>query len=328
MSHLESVASGTAPLSPPAELGMTEIRVKGKDTNVPSVRIGRCTVLSTGRWLRHARLFDEELVERADLLHPDAIVPALRRSPLKADIFSFSQRVPDTTPHFPYALEWDNWAVAPTTSFQTWWDALPQESRKNARQAEKRGVVVKAVAFDDALVHGIKCIYDETPVRQGRPFWHYGKNLEAVKKENGTYLDRSFFVGAYLNDALIGFIKIIGVDEFATLIQILAMAEHRDKKPMNALLKTTMELCELKGFGSLVYGQYHYGTNNDSSLTEFKRRNGFVEVRFPRYVVPLTLPGKAAIASGLHRGWRHLVPKPVTSFLVKARGKVLKTRVT
>ena len=97
---------------------------------------------------------------------------------------------------------------------------------------------------------------------------------------------------------------------------------------MNALLKTTMEICEQKGFASLVYGQYHYGTNNDSSLTEFKRRNGFEEVRFPRFFVPLTLQGKAAIASGLHLGWRHLIPKPVTSLLVKARAKILQSRAT
>jgi hypothetical protein len=311
---------------PPTELGLTEIRIKGVDIQVPSVGIDRCTVISTGRWLRHARLFDEELVPRADLPHPDTFLPALHRSPLKADVFSFSQRVPDTAPRFPFHLEWDNWAVAATSSFQRWWDALPQESRKNARQAEKRGVVVKAVAFDDALVHGIKRIYDETPVRQGRPFWHYGKSFEAVKKENSTYLDRSLFVGAYVNDALIGFIKIISVDEFATLIQILAMAEHRDKKPMNALLRATMEICEQQGFASLVYGKYHYGTTNDSSLTEFKRRNGFEEIRFPRYVVPLTLQGRAAVSSGLHHGWRHLIPKPVSSLLVKARAKVLRSR--
>lgn len=328
MSHLEPLHASAASIFPPTELGLTEIRIKGVDTHAPSVGIGRCTVISTGRWFRHARLFDEELVPRANLLHPDTLLPALRRSPLKADVFSFAQRVPDTSPRFPFHLEWDNWAVAPTSSFQRWWDGLPQESRKNARQAEKRGVVVKAVAFDDAFVHGIKRIYDETPIRQGRPFWHYGKSFEAVKKENSTYLDRSLFVGAYVNDALIGFIKIIGVDEFATLIQILAMAEHRDKKPMNALLKGTMEICEQKGFASLVYGQYHYGTNNDSSLTEFKRRNGFEEVRFPRYVVPLTLRGRATISSGLHRGWRHLIPKPISSLLVKARAKVLRSRVT
>ena len=32
---------------------------------------------------------------------------------------------------------------------------------------------------------------------QGRKFWHYGKDLNTVKRENGTYLDRCEILGAY-----------------------------------------------------------------------------------------------------------------------------------
>ena len=319
--------SGASPqVVRPPELGVIEIRIKGRDTNVPTLRVDGTPVISTGTWLKTARLFDEDLVERASMPHPENVIAALRESTLPADVLSMAQRIPDVDPRFPYHTEWDNWAVAPTTSFQTWWDALPQESRKNARLAEKRGVTVRTVSFDDALVHGIKRIYDETPVRQGRAFWHYGKPVETVRKENSTYLDRSLFVGAYVGETLVGFIKIIRVDEIAVLIQILAMAEHRDRKPMNALLKHTMEVCAAQKFESLVYGQYHYGVNNDSSLTEFKRRNGFVEVKFPRYFIPLTLKGRVAVASGVHHGLRTLIPSSVTSRLVKARARVLQRR--
>ena len=38
------------------------------------------------------------------------------------------------------------------------------------RRAEKRGVVVREVPFDDDLVRGIVEIYDETPIRQGGPY--------------------------------------------------------------------------------------------------------------------------------------------------------------
>ena len=218
--------------------------------------------------------------------------------------------------------------MVPTSSFDAWWTALPQESRKNVRLAEKRGVVVRTVPFDDELVHGIKKIYDETPVRQGRPFWHYGKSFEAVKKENLTYLDRSVFVGAYVDEKLIGFIKFIQVDEVATLIQILAMAEHRDKKPMNALLKHTMEVCAQKGLAYLTYGKYNYGVNQDSSLAEFKRRNGFIEIRFPRYFVPMTALGKIAISTGLYKGWKTLIPATLRQRLLTARARVLGARKT
>lgn len=307
-------------------LETTEVRFKGKDTYVPSVRINDCTIIQTGGVLKLAQIFDEDLVVRGSLPDPVAFLPKLAATPLKADIFVFAQRPPDNAPHHDYKFEWDNWAMAPTTSFTTWWEALPQESRKNARTAEKKGVTVMCVPFDDTLIHGIKRIYDETPIRQGRPFWHYGKSFETVKKENATYLDRSIFIGAFWQDQLIGFIKIIQVDEIATLIQILAMAEHRDKKPMNALLKHTMEVCEQRGLATLVYGNYTYGTDNDSSLTEFKRRNGYTEVRFPRYYVPLTSKGRLALTLGLHLGWKNMIPTPIRTLYVRTRAKLLRYR--
>ena len=47
---------------------------------------------------------------------------------------------------------------------------------KNARRASKRDVAVEAAELNTTFVEGIKSIYDETPVRQGRKFWHYGKD--------------------------------------------------------------------------------------------------------------------------------------------------------
>jgi hypothetical protein len=320
------MSAPTKEVAPEFRRGSVEIQLKGGKQSVPALHLGGATIFSAGKWLRIARLFDEELVERSAFPHPEIVRDGLQHSKVPADILNLPQRIPDVEPRFPYYMEWDNWAVAPASSFQKWWDALPQESRKNARQAEKRGVAVRIVPFDDRLAEGIKRIYDETPIRQGRPFWHYGKPLDVVKKENATYPERSTFVGAYVGDELIGFIKFVRVDDIAFLIQILAMAEHRDRKPMNALLKHTMEVCAQQNLSSVVYGQYHYGTNNDSTLTEFKRRNGFEEVRFPRYFIPLTTKGRIAVAAGLHHGIRSLIPQPVTSFLVNARSQLLKRK--
>lgn len=305
-----------------SQLKRTEVRIRGVDTYLPSVDIDGCTVIRTGRWLRVAQLFDEELVERKFLPDPKSFLSRLKESPLKADIFICAQRPPDVVPHHSYTLEWDNWAMVPTKSFDGWWTALPQESRKNVRLAEKRGVTVRAVNFDDQFVAGIKKIYDETPVRQGRQFWHYGKPLEAVRKENSTYLDRSLFVGAYLGDELIGFIKSIRVDDIAVLIQIIALNEHRDKRPMNALLSHTINLCSQGGYEWLTYGKYNYGMTQDSSLAEFKRRNGFQEIKFPRYYIPLTTVGKIALSTGAYKGWKHFIPSPIRSGLLRARAKL------
>ena len=98
---------------------------------------------------------------------------------------------------------------------EAWWEKLPQEARKNTRRAAKRGVEVKVVPFDDELARGIHKICNETPVRQGRPFWHYGKDFETVKREHATYLERSEFIGAYFENELIGFIKMVYVDRLA-----------------------------------------------------------------------------------------------------------------
>lgn len=294
--------------------------------HVPSVRISDRTVIAPGRWLKLAAVSDEDLVEGETVPDPASFVTRLKASGLKADVFTFAQKPPDTTPRYDYHFEWDNWAAIPTNDYNEWWEKrLPQESRKNVRRAAKRGVVTRETPFSDEFVKGIQGIYSETPVRQGRPFWHYGKDLATVKMENATYLDRSVFVGAFVGEELIGFIKYIQVDRVAMLIQILAKNEHHDKRPMNALLAHTVELCGQKRLSLLVYGQYIYGTKQNSSLTEFKRRNGFEEIRFPRYYIPLNLKGKLAVSSGLHLGARNVIPAPVNDLLLKARDHFCRT---
>ena len=38
-----------------------------------------------------------------------------------------------------------------------------------------------------------------------------------------------------------------------------------------------VEVCEAKGISHLIYGMYNYGNKRNSSLLEFKIRNGFEE---------------------------------------------------
>ena len=302
----------------------TVIRIRGKNITVPSIEIEGRRVIVTGKVLKVAQVFDEELVEGEAVSNPSTFIATLQASRLKADLLTFAQRPPDTTPKFNEPFEWDNWAVASTLSFQDWWEKLPQESRKNVRRAERRGVSVRSVPFDAALVRGIQGIYNEAPVRQRKKFWHFGKDFATVKMENETYLERSEFIGAFYGDALMGFIKIIYVDRIAVLIQILAKNEHHDKRPMNALLAHAVEICERKKMECLVYGKYVYGTKNDSSLTEFKRRNRFEQVNFPRYYIPFSIKGTAAIRLGLHRGLENLLPRRVNDVLLNCRAWFVK----
>jgi hypothetical protein len=271
-----------------------------------------------GTWLKTARVFDE-LWQSEPLQSPAQTIEVVRTSGLAADLFTFAQFLPHTTPHYDYHVTWDNLAVAETTNFEAWWEGLPQESRKNVRKCQKRGVTIRAVEFNDELIAGIKAIYDETPVRQGRRFWHYGKDFAAVKRENSSYVERSRFIGAFIGNELVGFIKLVFVGRTARIMQILSQNAHYDKHPMNALLASSVEYCAGHGIEHLIYGQYVYGNKRRSSVTEFKRRNGFHEVLLPRYYIPFTWKGSLAIAAGLYRTFTEMFPEPVISAALKAR---------
>ena len=103
-----------------------------------------------------------------------------------------------------------------------------------------------------------------------------------------------------------------------SIVQLLTMIKHYDKRPTNALIAKAVEVCEQQGIPYLMYCNYIYHDPN-SSLTEFKRRNGFERVLLPRYYVPLTLKGKVALGLGLHRRLVERIPKPVVSQLLKIR---------
>ena len=300
----------------------SEIRVKGKNTLVPSAEIDGRTVIVTGKWIKTSAIRDEEVVAGESVKNPAAFIKALTKAGLRADVLTFFQRPPDVTPKFNHHFEWDNYAVVDATTFKTWWEKLPQEARKNTRRSAKRGVVVKAVSYDDTLAQGIHKLCNESPVRQGRPFWHYGKDFATVKREHATFLERSEFIGAYFQDELIGFIKMVYVDRVAVILHILAFNSHYDKRPLNALLTKAVEICAQKGINYFVYGKYTYGNKKDSSLVEFKRRNGFEQINFPRYYIPLTLKGRIYVSLRLYRGTVGLLPEPVLQFLLRIRDRL------
>jgi hypothetical protein len=299
-----------------------EIRVAGRTLCVPSVKVCNQTVVATGKWLRIATIKDEELVEGSLFNDPATFVEEVKRSPLPVDVLTFGQKLPETTPKYDFDFCWDNWAALRITSYESWWEnQLPRQTRTNVRRAAKCGVVVRRAEFDDELVRGIHAIYNATRNRRGKPFWHYGKALETVKRESATYLERSDFLGAYLDGELIGFVKIVYVDQIATIIHILSRAEHHDKRPTNALLAKAVETCEGKGMSFLIYGKYLYNGSKDSSLTAFKHRNGFEELRFPRYICPLNAKGRLAFRMGLLSDVKGMIPAPVTSLMRRLRSE-------
>jgi hypothetical protein len=304
-----------------------EISVRGKTVRVPATRIGVRTVVVSGRFLRIATVHDSDFVDGEAVQDPAVFIAQMKGAGVDADILTFPQKIYQEQPLHPYAFEWDNAAVAPTASFTTWWEALPQVVRKNVRRSAKRGVSVDVVSFDDEFVRGVKGIYDESPVRQGRRFWHFGKDLERVRLDNSSYLERSEFIGAYFEGELIGFAKLVYADKAAIIMQIVCKVAHNDKRPMNALIAKAVEVCEARGILHLVYSKFTYGNKTGSEIAEFKRRNGFVQMNYPRYFVPLTIKGRIAFAMKLHRGVAGLLPSGVINSLLSIRAKWLDTMI-
>ncbi|HYM74939.1 MAG TPA: hypothetical protein VE377_03085 [Candidatus Dormibacteraeota bacterium] len=301
----------------------TEIRVAGVTCKVPSIQVGRTAVIVTGKWLKLAAIHDEEWLEGDVLPNPNLCIAGVRAArDLGADIFTFSQKTNDATPRFAFHHEWDSIAAIPIVSYADWWtNRVSTHLRQDVKRAAKRGVIVRSVPFTDDLVRQILDIYNETPIRQGRAFWHYGKGFDAIKMENATYVERSEFLGAYVGDELIGFMKIVYVDRVARVMQILPKEAHYDKRAMNALIAKAVELCEAKGCSHLVYGNYRYSQGADS-LTAFKRKNGFEEVLVPRYYVPLTRKGALCLNLHLQRGLRQLVPASILKSFKRVRAAI------
>lgn len=266
-----------------------------------------------GRLIRIAGLAADgyEFLEDAD-----ATVASLRKANVRIDLFTFMQRLPDTQPKYDYPLEWDNAAAVSVSSFDHWWDRqIDPEVRNKIRLAKKRGVAVRALPFDDALVRGISTIYNESPIRQGRPFPHYGKDIDVVRKENGTFRERSVFLGAFCEGHMIGFAKLVSdqAQVQAGLMQILSMSRHRDKAPTNALIAEAVRSCAARGIPYLVYSRFAYGKKQRDSLSDFKKSNGFEKIEIPRYYVPLTIAGRLALRWGLHHPVADRMPEAVVA---------------
>jgi hypothetical protein len=272
-----------------------------------------------GRLIRIARLDAEKFLFVDD---PEPVLAGLRDSVMRIDLFSFIQRLPESLPKHPYPMEWDNLAAVRVSTFDTWWTKqIDAKTRNMVRKAEKKGVTLRVMPFDNALVRGVWEIYNECPVRQGRPFAHFGKDVETIHKEEATYLDRSVFIGAFVGDKMIGFVKLLW-DETRTqagLLNIVSMIRHRDKAPTNALIAQAVRFCAEQKISYLVYSNFAYGKRTGDSLSDFKEHNGFLRINLPRYYVPLTIVGSTAFRLGLHKKLAERLSEPVIARIRELR---------
>lgn len=267
----------------------------------------------SGKCIRIAKLRHEW----CDFLDdPEAFIHALRSGSRTAALFTFVPEIEDRNDALPFHKEITSIAVLPVSTFEKWWDEIGFKTRNKARKAEKSGVVLRIVQLDDAFAQGVESIYNETKVKQGRKFYHYGKKAAEIKAELSSFSDRSTLVGAYFKDELVGFMKLFEGRNVLRTVHIIAAMKHREKCVMDALIAKGVELCSQRGIHHLQYGSW-----TDGGVGVFREKHGFQRMDVPRYFVPLSMMGRIILMLNLHRPMRERLPKSWTKQLVLVRAK-------
>ena len=302
------------------EMYREQILVRGKPTLFDAVKIDGKVFVMTGRLIRTAKMWEEWF---EDVQSPERIVSAMKSMECPPDLLTFIERPPVFSPQHGYHVQWQKVTALPIRSYKEWWEIqISSETRKKAKRAEKRGIEIRVADFNDDLIRGISSIFNESPTRQGTPFWHYGKDFHTVKKEMSLDLERSDFIGAYHESALVGIVKLLYSDKVAEPVIIVSSTKHQNKYLNNALIAKSVEICAMRGVPYLSYGPYWRRGN----MAEWLRRNGFERFLVPRYYIPLTVKGKVAIQLRLQLGVKQLLPESIQDLAVKIRSKWYATR--
>lgn len=267
-----------------------------------------------GRFPRIARLRAEYYEYVAE---PQTFIKHLAALRTGAHVFTFLQETPERSPKHDIHYEWESISVVPISTFDHWWKKQVNDKTRNmVRKAQKAGVELRSVQFSDDFVQGIVKIYNESPMRQGKPFKHFGKDFETIKREHSEFLNRAELIGAYHKDELIGFVKLVHGRGVSNLMNIISLISHRDKAPTNALIARAVEICAERGIPYL-----HYGLWSKRGLGDFKKHHAFERMDVVRYFVPLNLQGRVALSLKLHRSLAEVLPEKVVNVLAGLRAR-------
>lgn len=273
----------------------------------------------TGKLVRVAALKEEW---DSDIADPESFLRILKNANTHADLFTFTQRLPESTPKFDYYMEWDSCAAIPIIDYDYWLKKqVCQNSRKKIGLAKRKGVEIRLCDFSDDLVHSIIEIYHETPILQGKPNRQYNTDFETAKRLNSTFLDRAQFIGAYYKGELIAYIKLVDAKRFMRTMGILVKVAHRDKGAMNLLIAKAVEICAERGLPYLTYASFNYGKRGSGTLRDFKKNLGFESIILPRYYIPFNGRGKMQLALKLHKGIGDLLPERLTRAILNVRNQ-------
>jgi len=247
-----------------------------------------------------------------DVIPTDAFIEKLGETGV--DIFTFIERrwcnTISNPPRFWFKTE-DNIALLRVATYGEWWKKVGKKTRNMVRKAKKNNVKTEVVEPSVKLSESIWKIYNETPIRQDRPFPHYGISVQTVSRIMFS-AKNSTFIGAFLKDELAGFIQLERDQKIAIISQILSLQKHSNKAVNNALIARAVEVCANKKSEWLMYGRI----GNHPSLDRFKQSNGFTRFPLIRYYVPITSKGRIARKIGLHRELKDVLPQPIKHSLI------------
>ncbi len=284
------------------------------DADIESVRLQRKAFMNVGRDIRE---YEKNVVPSAQLIQ--------KLEERGFDVFTFLERkwcFSVTNPARTWSKAKDNIALLKLLSFDEWWKSIDKKTRNMIRKAEKSGIRAQVAEPNEKLAEGIWRMYNETPIRQERAFPHYGVSLQNIDREMRSSKN-CIYVGAYLDNELVGFVQLVQGDKIIIISQILSMQRHRDKAVNNSLVAKAIEVSANMHMDWVMYGRM----GNHPSLDKFKQSNGFEKFELTRYYIPLTTKGEMAIRLGLHRELKDVLPQAIKKPLFPVYNWISRTRM-
>src|SRR5260370_38737486 len=90
-----------------------EVRTTGRWVTIPGIEVNGDLLITTGQRVKIAKIRGEEMRER-EIEDPELYIATLtnnRDRLLKADIFTFTQKLPATQRRYSYPMEWESVAA-------------------------------------------------------------------------------------------------------------------------------------------------------------------------------------------------------------------------
>lgn len=290
------------------------------DCDLKELKIRKKSFVKIGRYLEHFEYTQ-------DVPFSERFFDKLKDHDV--DIFTFVEKSWCSSLTFTPSDKWlkteDNIALLQINTFDEWWEKIGKKTRNMVRKAEKGDVKVALAEPSDTLAKGIWQIYNETPIRQGRAFPHYGQSLENVK-DMVFNTKNCTFIEAHVGDEIVGFIQLVYGDNLVVTTQILSLQKHWDKAVNNVMLAKAVEVCAKNNHKWLMYGRMGKGSSHPT-LDKFKENNAFIRYPLNRYYVMLSKKGEIAVKLGLHQQVKDRLPELLKPRIIPLYNFVSRTKV-